>query len=115
GSAEKSLGAADTSVCATVHQEFLRRTLDSRHRGFPELERVSESALRVDQFGIGRIDFHLLPETQDIDVHRTVSYGAVLAPDGVQQLVAAKHDALTTHHEFEQPELGCGEWERVAV
>src|SRR5579864_3469803 len=56
---------------------------------------------------MGGIGLYLLPQTQDIDVDRTIRNGAVVAPHGVQQLFAAVDDAWTAHQEVQKAKL-CG-------
>src|SRR5258708_7117311 len=68
----------------------------------------------MDQTRRGGIALDLLAEPEDVDVDGAVRDGAVLAPDGVQQLLAAEDHAGAGHEEFEQAELGGGERERLA-
>jgi hypothetical protein len=63
----------------------------------------------VNQPGVGRVGFDLLPQPQDVHIHGAVGDGAILPPDGVQQLLAAEDHARTAHQEFQQPELGGGQ------
>ncbi len=57
------------------------------------LEGVPEPPHRVDQDRPGRVVFHFLAQPQDVHVHRAVRDGALLAPNRIQQLLAAEHHA----------------------
>ena len=103
-------GIRDRLKRAAVIAQSSRLIPQPRGRG--GLERVAEAADRMNQHRIGRVALHLLAQPQDVDVHRAVGDGAVLAPHGVQQLLAAEDHARPAHQEFEQAELGGGERQR---
>jgi len=69
----------------------------------------------MDQKGIGRVALDFLAEAEDVDVDGAVGDGAVLAPYGVQQLLAAEDYPGTAHQKLQQAKLGGGECERHAI
>src|SRR5579883_409960 len=81
-----------------------------RGGGAARVEGVAEAADGVDQVAL---DF--LAEAQDVNVDGAVGNRPVLAPHGVEQLLAAEDDAWATHQEFEEPEFGGSQGERHAV
>ena len=73
----------------------------------PRTERINDGFV-----GIG---FGFLTQTEYVDVDRAVGHRAVVAPDRIQQLLAAENDARTAHQELQQPKLGRGERKRLPV
>ena len=65
-----------------------------------DVEAISKAAYAADE---GRSAFllDLLTQAQDVDVDGAVGDGAVVAPDGVEQLLAAEHYAGPAHQEFQ--------------
>ncbi|SPE31588.1 hypothetical protein SBA6_160018 [Candidatus Sulfopaludibacter sp. SbA6] len=88
--------------------------LHPRHRP-PRLEGIAEAADGMDQNGAAGVRFDLLAQAQDVDVHGAVGDGAVLAPDCVEQLLAAEDHSGAAHQKLQQPELRGGELQRRAL
>ena len=94
---------------AQLGDRFERRFLIAR------LKRIAEAAHRMNQPGRRRVLFDLLAQAQNIHVDGAIGDGAILPPNGVQQLFAAEDHARPAHQKFQQPELGGGQGEVLAV
>ncbi len=83
---------------------------DGGERGEDALvEAVAEAADATDEDGGGGIGFDLLTQAKDVDVDRAVGYGAVVAPDRVEQLFPAENYTGARHQKFKETEFGGGE------
>jgi hypothetical protein len=71
-----------------------------------KLEAVAGAAHRFQVARILRIDLDLLTDAAHINVDRTRSDEAGIAPDGVEQVVAAEDPAGMARQVVQQPELG---------
>src|SRR5712691_3458375 len=72
------------------------------------VEAISESAHAADKgHRAGPLD--LLTQPENVDVDSAVGHGTVVAPNRVQQLLAAEYDARTAHQKLEQAEFGGGQ------
>src|SRR5579863_2193188 len=98
-----------------------RRISSNRGRGFFErrggfgVEAVAKAADGANEEGVGGIGFDFVAQAEDVDVDGAVGDGAVLAPYGVEELLAAEDDAGAAHQVFEEAELGGGEEEFLAI
>src|SRR5947209_14192896 len=79
------------------------------------VEAVPEASDGANEGRVGGIGFDLLPEPEDIHVNGSIGYGAIMAPDGVEQLFAAEDHTRAAHQELEQTKLGSGQSEEAAV
>src|ERR1017187_9105142 len=70
------------------------------------VEAVTEAANGADQARIGGVRLDFLAETQNVHVHRAISHGAVVPPDGVQKLLPAVHHTRAAHEKIQQAEFG---------
>src|ERR1017187_5882864 len=70
------------------------------------IEAVTEASNGADQARIGGVRLDFLAETQNVDVHGAISDGAIMAPDGIQELLAAVYDAWAAHQKIQQAEFG---------
>src|SRR5271156_3315478 len=88
------------------------RLLRLRDRDF-HVEAIAEAA-HASYEGDPFDGFDLLPEAEDVDVDRAVGDGAIMAPDGVEQLLPAENHSRAAHQEFQQAELGGGKRDLLA-
>ena len=89
------------SYCA-VHRE---RTVLLRCVLHPRLEGISEAAHRMNQQRRRRLALDLLPQPQDVHIHRAIGDGAI-APHCIQQLLPAEDYARPRHQVFQQAVFG---------
>jgi len=89
-----------------VHNRF-------RRVGSARLKRVAEAAHRVNEAWRGRIRFDFLPQAENVDIHRAIRNGAILAPHAVSSCSRLTR-RRAAHEKFQQPELGRGESQGVA-
>src|SRR5579872_2582232 len=89
-------GPASLIVCAAQRDDG---ALHARHSA-ARFEGVPESAHGMDQHGACRVPLDLLPQPQNVDIHGAVGDCAILAPDRVQQLLAAENHTRTAHQEL---------------
>src|ERR671922_2992536 len=95
-----SISPTDSTTTSTVATNRLVR---SDHRRFTSLPDglVPGAANRADQLGLAE----LAPQLGDVDVDRSCAPGVRHAPDLVEQLVAADHDARVLEQHRQQVEL----------
>lgn len=76
---------------------------------------IAEATDGADEERVSWIRFDLLAEAQDVDVDGAVGDGAIVAPNGIEQLLTTEDYTGAAHQEFEQPELGRGQGEKRAI
>src|SRR5262249_12763255 len=79
------------------------------------LERVPDAVARLDERVPGRAPVDLVAQLAHEDVHRPVTVPLAAAPDALPQLVAGDHSAAVEGEHVEQPELGRGQPDVLAV
>ena len=68
-------------------------------------EAVARAAHREDQLGLARVALDLLPQVADVDVDRARLAVVRAAPDALEQLAPAEHDARVGGERAQQLEL----------
>ncbi len=84
----------------------LFRQAGRRSFAFGQLEAIAGSTHRLQVARILRIDLDFLTDAPHININRAGSDKARIAPDRVQQVVAAENPARMARQIIEQPELG---------
>src|SRR5688572_9757501 len=69
----------------------------------------------MDHCRVRGIRFDLLPESQDVDVHRAVRKRAIITPDRVEQLLPTEYHTRAGHQKLQQFEFSGSEREYLAV
>ena len=72
------------------------------------VEAVAEPSNRADQASICRVGLDLPAEPQNVYVDGAIVYRVIVAPHGVEKLLAAVYHARAAHEKIQQPEFAGG-------